>query len=506
MKKEYKFLITVVSVLLVSTLILVGCMQALSQNDSEPKDYDMDIVSQTVAESTPEDITKDPPVAQKDMKEKFAEMSEISEDGRSITIITEEYLNNYWRSNYEKEVIHSLTTEEVYFIIQDSIRIYEEYDEVVLTGFASVSSMMQVAERFPFVKPDVSPYYEWNDTEAIYEIIIYRLKALSSPKAFFTGEEAMRSVGEEPGINSTMLPWTTFYIPNYSESTNRDYILNVVGYGSAMNSTVIEDEFSELFSFCNKNGAYINFKSKSYEQSTKIFPTAEMSEDIKNTVVTIEYRNEGKYTIFVEEIFWSDEKFDYKFPFLMSADVYAILDDGTEMHLTEALQNGYIAPKDFPNFDFPYYRSFKRKDVQQTAPYFRDIAVYTDKLAPKEYPCAMLITDSVEFMQYHTTVQNNDLFDTQRGTPDIPSFDEVYWSYDGPWFYDNNIIMVHIEADSECLPEVASVIFEEKSVEVIFKQESLGNKKDQLYTIFIETHKFDIANEFGIEHVEISSK
>ncbi len=288
MKKEFKFLTTVVSILIVSMLILAGCMQVLSQNDSEPKDYDMDIVSQTVAESTPEDITKEPPVAQNDMQKKFSDMSEISEDGKAITVISEEYLKDYWRSNYEKEVIHSLTTEEVYFIIQDSIRIYEEYDEVVLTGFASISSMMQVAERFPFVKdkviktqPDVTPYYEWDDTEAIYEIILYRLKALSSPKAFFTGEEAMLSVGEEPMINSTMLPWTTFYIPNYSESTNRDYILNVVGYGSAMNSTVIEDEFSELFSFCNKNGAYINFESKNYEKSTKVYPTVELDDKTK---------------------------------------------------------------------------------------------------------------------------------------------------------------------------------------------------------------------------------
>ena len=316
MKKEIKFLTTVVSILIVSMLILAGCMQALSQNDSEPKDYDMDIVSQTVAESIPENITKDPPVAQNDMQKKFSDMSEISEDGRSITVITEEYLKDYWRSNYEKEAIHSLTTEEVYFIIQDSIRIYEEYDEVVLTDFASVSSMMQVAERFPFVKdeeiktqPDVSPYYEWDDTQAIYEIILYRLKALSSPKAFFTGEEAMLSVGKEPMINSTMLPWTTFYIPNYSESTNRDYILNVVGYGIEMNSTVIEDEFSELFSFCNKNGAYIYFESKNYEQSTKIFPTAEMESSQANRVVDIIDRTEVAADML--EPFWQDDTFVY---------------------------------------------------------------------------------------------------------------------------------------------------------------------------------------------------
>ena len=79
MKKEFKFLTTVVSILIVSMLILAGCMQVLSQNDSEPKDYDMDIVSQTVAESTTEVITKDPPVSYNDMQKKFSDMSVISQ-------------------------------------------------------------------------------------------------------------------------------------------------------------------------------------------------------------------------------------------------------------------------------------------------------------------------------------------------------------------------------------------------------------------------------------------
>ena len=282
MKRNVKFFTIVISLLLLSSIILTGCMYAIAADNGKMKPYDLNGQKEN-NDSLGGNIVEDAPQAQKPLQAKFEAMYEISEDGKTITVISKDYLNDYWRSNYEKEVIHSLTTEEVYFIIQDSIRIYEEYDEVVLTGFASISSMMQVAERFPFVKdeviktqPDVTPYYEWDDTEAIYEIILYRLKALSSPKAFFTGEEAMLSVGKELMINSTMLPWTTFYIPNYSESTNRDYILNVVGYGSAMNSTIIEDEFSELFSFCNKNGAYIYFESKNYEQSTKIYPTVEL--------------------------------------------------------------------------------------------------------------------------------------------------------------------------------------------------------------------------------------
>lgn len=539
MKRNVKFFTIVISLLLLSAIILTGCMYAIAADNGEMKSYDLngqkdnsetnnqedqkepenDAVDNDSDQNTPEGkdpsanvpdpdpglgdiIIEDGPATQASLKAKFEAMYEISEDGKTITVISEDYLNNYWRSNYEKEVIHSLTTEEVYFIIQDSIRIYEEYDEVVLTGFASVSSMMQVAERFPFVKdkaiktqPNVTPYYEWDDTEAIYEIILYRLKALSSPKAFFTGEEAMLSVGKEPMINSTMLPWTTFYIPNYSESTNRDYILNVVGYGSAMNSTVIEDEFSELFSFCNKNGAYINFESKSYEQSTKIFPTAEMESSQANKVVAIEDRSAGKELAWAEETFYSDEKFEYKFPALMSWYIYAILDDGTEMQLTEALQNGYIAPKDFPNFDFPYYRSYKRKDVQQTAPYFRDIAVYTDKKRSDGiFPYANFMPDKTALTQYFNNIVQNDVYVINKGTHEIPSFIEIYESYDGPWFESNSLILAVIESDSNVLPKVSSIIVDGSTVEVYFDPKSLGKKQDQVYTVFLETNKIDIED------------
>ena len=296
MKRNVKFFMTVTALLLLSAVILTGCMYAIAADNGAAKPYDPEQrqetsdggVTQPGEKNPGNSIVEDAPITQGSLQAKFESMYEISEDGKSIAVISKDYLNKYWQSNYEKEVIHSLTTEEVYFIIQDSIRIYEEYDEVVLTGFASISSMMQVTNRFPFVKdkiiktqPDVTPYYDWDDTEAIYEIILYRLKALSSPQAFFTGEEAILSVGEEPGPNSTMLPWTTFYIPSYSKNTNRDYILSVVGYGSAMNSTVIEDEFSELFGFCNKYEATITFKSKNYEQSTKVYPTVELDNKTK---------------------------------------------------------------------------------------------------------------------------------------------------------------------------------------------------------------------------------
>ena len=284
MKRNVKFFTIVISLLLLSSIILTGCMYAIAADNGEMKPYDLNGQKQN-SDSPGGNIVEDAPQAQKPLQAKFEAMYEISEDGKTITVISEAFLDEYWHELTPR----SLSTDEVYYIIQDSIRIYAQYDTVILSGFGSFAEDSRHAYIVPYIRedvvietqPDVTPYYDWDDTEAIYEIILYRLKALSSPKAFFTGEEAMLSAGKEPGINSTMLPWTTFYIPSYSKNTNRDYILSVVGYGSAMNSTVIEDEFSELFGFCNKNGAYIYFESKNYEQSTKVYPTVELDDKTK---------------------------------------------------------------------------------------------------------------------------------------------------------------------------------------------------------------------------------
>lgn len=284
MKNNFKFFCIVLVLLLTSSIVLAGCMYAIAAENGAAKVYDMG--SQINTNNTIAD--DDTPMTQEELQMQFSEMYDISEDGKTITVISREYLNDYWQSNYEKEVIKSLSAEEVYFIIQDSIRIYEEYDEVVLTGFASVSSA-EVVERFPFIEdkiikthPDTTPYYKWDDTDAIYEIILYRLKALSSPKTFFTGEEAIHYVGGDPSITSTMLPWTTFYIPDCSKNTDRDYILSVVGNSLESNSDAVDaDKYSDLFSFCNKYGASISFESKSNGLSTKVYPTVELDNKTK---------------------------------------------------------------------------------------------------------------------------------------------------------------------------------------------------------------------------------
>lgn len=278
MKRNIKFFTIVISLLLLSSIILTGCMYAIAADNGEMKPYDLNGQKEN-SDNSGGNIVEDAPTAQDSLQAKFEAMYEISEDGKTITVISEEFLNNYWQSNYEKEVIKSLTTEEVYFIIQDSIRVYFNYDKVILPGFASLSSMIQVAERFPFVQEQEVgiPHTSHLDRERIetdiHTIIMYRLKALSSPKAFFTGADAIIFVGGDPTMYSGMYPESVFYIPGYSANTDRDYILSIMG--GSTNFTNLE-RFTDLFTVSEFGGVGINFSSVASGSTTEVFPTEEM--------------------------------------------------------------------------------------------------------------------------------------------------------------------------------------------------------------------------------------
>ncbi len=304
MKRNIKFFTIVISLLLLSSIILTGCMYAIAADYGKMKPYDLNGQKEN-SNSSGGNIVENEPTSQDSLQAKFEAMYEIGEDGKTITVISEDYLNKYWQSNYEKEVIKSLSTEEVYFIIQDSIRIYEEYDEVVLTGFASLSSAIQAAERFPFVKDKIittkpmnTQYYHEEDMLCIYSIIMYRLTALSSPKAFFTGAEAIRFNGGDPNLYSSMYPETMFYIPGYSETTDRDYILSACG-GNA--DFVDHKRFCDLFVVSAWGEPVIEFSSITNGSTTQVYPTVEMENKYSGFYTTTpggyEYDNNGKLPV-----------------------------------------------------------------------------------------------------------------------------------------------------------------------------------------------------------------
>ena len=283
MKKHFKFFGIVSALLLSSSLVLIGCMHGIATENGDAKAYDMGSQIGTGSQLSADSnilINDDAPTPQSELQEKFGAMYDVSEDGKTVTVISDEYLNRYWQSNYEKEVIHSLTTEEVFFIIQDSIRIYMEYDTVILREFGSVSSMFQAAERFPVLEgSEVSALAGRTSLDRdkiekdIHTIILYRLKALSSPEAFFTGAEAILFVGGDPVAYNGMYPESVFYIPGYSSDTDRDYILFIMGGGA--NSTDLE-RFTDLFEVSMYGEIAINFSSIQDGSSMRVFPTEDI--------------------------------------------------------------------------------------------------------------------------------------------------------------------------------------------------------------------------------------
>lgn len=276
MKNNFKFFSIVLVLLLASSIVLTGCMYAIAAENVDAKAYNMG--SQISADSNII-VDDDTPTSQTELKKKFSAMYDISEDEKTITVISKEYLSEFWYSNYEKEVIHSLTTEEVYFIIQDSIRIYMEHDKVILAGFVSVSSNNQVAERFPFIEEQevcipITSHHDRDKIENdIHTIIMYRLRALSSPKAFFTGADAISFVGGDASAYNSMYPESVFYIPGYSVNTDRDYILSIMGGNS--NFTDLE-KFTDLFEVSVEGGSGIRFSSVVNGSTTEVYPTEDM--------------------------------------------------------------------------------------------------------------------------------------------------------------------------------------------------------------------------------------
>ncbi len=502
MKKEVRFLISVASILLISSLVLAGCMQVISESKYEPKDYDMDIVSQTVTEKGDGNIIENNPTPQNDMQKKFAEMSLISESGKSITVISEDYLNRYWEENKNNSV--ALTAAEVLYIIQDSIKIYFEYDECILIGNQELESKHPSLENRPYLlngKLTLNTISEnalgvnyIKACEEIQWIIIYRLAALSSGDAFISYYDLLN---ESDGIWSNEYTESAlFYIPAHEKNTlSRKEWAEIILYNGAVPEHLPWIQYFNLSAY----GSSVIEHFAIDRAHIRIFPTAEMESSQANRVVDIIDRTEVADDMC--EPFWTDENFVYYFPCIQSQSVFARLYDGREILLVDALKLGYITPEEFENFDFLFWREVKRtENTEPDIPYFKATATYTDKKRTDGiYPYANFVKDTVALTQYYNDITANDVYVIDKGTHEVPSFIEMFQSYDGPWFESNSLILVVVEADSDILPKVSSITVDGSNVHVKLDPESLGKKQDQVYTIFIETNKLDNIESINVE-------
>ena len=128
--KNSKIIIIAASLVLAAALALCGCVYLIGQPDDETKQYDPDGMSLP-------SVIEDAPSAQSEMQKKFGAYGreETGENGERIfRLFTEEQIDESLtlRKNGERR---SLTYEEILFLINDSIRMYFEYDKIILTDY-----------------------------------------------------------------------------------------------------------------------------------------------------------------------------------------------------------------------------------------------------------------------------------------------------------------------------------------------------------------------------------
>lgn len=504
MKNNFRFFSTVIALLLAAIFILTGCIYAISESKGDPKTYDMNIVSETVAEQGGA-VIDNSPASQSDLQKKFSEMYEISESGKTITVISEEYLENYWRDIQNSGKSRALTTGEVLYIIQDSVRIYFEYDKYIIFAnspylHAHQKMVMRtivpdgILTAYPLGKALMENNYSSVCVD-IHRIILYRLAALSTPDAFIFADEAIQSVGGDPATYNGMYPASVFYIPSDAPVSDAEALTDFIGDGNAT------DELKEqvrIFNIRSFGAERVEFLTDGF--SVTVFPTTEMEATQANRVVNITDRTvtENIPTDQAMELFCENEKFEYYFPSMRSEYVIATMYDGRQMLLTEALEKGYIAPYDLDSFDFEYIRKVKHEPnngeiYEYPFSGFLLQAVYTDKLrADGIFPYANLINSAEELRNYTEEIKENNVYVTDRGTDGIPSYDEWVTKYTEKWFADNSLIIVVAETDSDVLPSIDLAQIEPNHrIDLYLDEESLGSKSDQVYTIFFEIHKVE---------------
>ncbi len=212
-----------VTLILMFTVVLSACMNAVSSQDEGSKDTTDDVIS-----------IGDAPVTQTELKQKFEIYNHDStEDGKKVLTLFNDVQISALLLEIERSESDAsssrpyLTGEEVLFIIDDTVRMYNEYDKIVLNRW----------EELPFVKDYVDDMNNINrETETAAESI---------EVACYHGDFSEYSYGDAVVKYQTML-YDIYDIISYRLALHDSRFMNTYGYGR-MHIGVGEDR--EAFTF-----------------------------------------------------------------------------------------------------------------------------------------------------------------------------------------------------------------------------------------------------------------
>ncbi|MBQ7646745.1 MAG: hypothetical protein IJS94_05700 [Clostridia bacterium] len=311
MKNRIIFGSIIIAIIVLSSVILAGCMDSIADDNGETKPYDITESVKSITSDISVITESNTPTPQETMRKKFAEMSAVDEKEKSITVITTEYLKKYWSDGK----LRSLTEDEILFVIQDSIRMCEKYDKVILPAFTNITTGdgdavklyypgygyssdvgktdYVIETKYSSMK-ELKTFSEYNEfKDAVSVVILYRMVALSSPGAFICNSEAISYYGGDPAMYSSLYPEGYHYICGYPETKDRkEYykyfaggnykeeidmtdlinsgVLNMIGFGGSLGSLSMYVRSEEA---ADPSSSFFNpYTLKN------IFPTAAMEE------------------------------------------------------------------------------------------------------------------------------------------------------------------------------------------------------------------------------------
>ena len=185
MKQNIKFFTIVISLLLLSSLVLTGCMYAIASDNGEMKPYDLNSQNNGF-DGQGSSVVEDAPQGQNEMREKFS--AYLHKDGNTVTVFSEEQYAEL-KAVRENDKRDPLTYEEILFLVNDSINLYFTCDEIRLTNSNRDNVIPLLSNQsgnarviYPEYK-DRAAYETYSEAETaynkmltdIYEIIYYRI-------------------------------------------------------------------------------------------------------------------------------------------------------------------------------------------------------------------------------------------------------------------------------------------------------------------------------------------
>ncbi len=188
MKRNMKFFTIVISLLLLSSVILTGCMYAIAEDNGETKPYDLN-GNNNPAGSGGSIVQPDAPQEQIALREKFDVY--LHKDGNAVTVFSEEQYAEL-KAVRESGKRNPLTYDEILYLINDSISLYFTYDEIKLTNVVAdgINNDQYLCGNDGIIYPyhgdfsEIDPAFRQNDfayrqyermLEEIYYIIYYRI-------------------------------------------------------------------------------------------------------------------------------------------------------------------------------------------------------------------------------------------------------------------------------------------------------------------------------------------